>query len=147
MSSRSQIQNLFPLLPHVYYAERQTRFFPSGYIAGLAGFLDGRSATLKLVREFNSLSQAVELYQKAVVDLATAIEAKEEYTPTEVAELFSVGRATVSGWIQAKKLPFEEKKLQHGQIVPMGPRQQRVMGRQFITATTLRQLFEWATPF
>jgi hypothetical protein len=45
VSSRSQMQNLFPHLPHVYIKSRQTRLFPAGYIRGLAEHLDGRSDT------------------------------------------------------------------------------------------------------
>lgn len=141
------MQKLFPLLPYVYYAERQTRFFPAAYIADLSKFLDGRSATQPLVREFNRTPQAAELYRRAVANLEAAIGTREEHTPTQIAELYGVSRATVSGWIRDKKLPFTERKLQGGQIVPMGPRQRRVMGRQFITSATLRRLFTWVSPF
>lgn len=147
VGNRSQMQHLFPLLPHVYYAARQTRFFPTGYLTQLSEFLDGRSATLALVREFNKTPQAAETYRRAVANLETAIGAREEHTPTQVAELYGVSRATVSGWVRDKKLPYEERKLQGGQIVPMGPRQRRVMGRQFIASATLRQLFTWVSPF
>lgn len=147
VTNRSQMQNLFPLLPHVYFVKRQTRFFPAIYIASLADFLAGRSATLSLVREFNKTPLAAELYRSAVADLEAAIGEREEHTPGQVAELFDVTRATVNGWTRSRDLPYTEKKLQGGQIVPKGPRQRRTGGRQFIAASTLRQHFKWVSPF
>lgn len=144
LSSRSQMQNLFPFIPHVYFAKRQTRFFLACYLKGLAEFLDGRSATLQLVRMFNAVDGTPQLYRETRIALAAVINSRAEHTPTQVADVFGVGRATVSGWVQAKVLPVE---IQGGQIVPMGPRQRRVMGRQYIKAQTLHDLFQWVTPF
>jgi hypothetical protein len=147
LSSRSQMQNLFPFIPHVYFARRQTRFFPTSYLKGFAEFLDGRSATLRLVHEFNATDNALPLHHEAQNVLAMEIDSRSEHTPMQVADMFSAGRATVSGWVQAKVLPIEEKKIQGGRIVPMGPRQRRVMGRQCIRAQTLHDLFQWVSPF
>jgi|GEM_PF-2704542 len=147
LSSRSQMQNLFPFIPHVYFAKRQTRFFPTSYLEGFAEFLDGRSATLQLVRTFNATNGAPRLYLETRSTMAAVIDSRIEHTPAQVADIFGVGRATVSGWVQARVLPIDEKKIQGGQIVPKGPRQRRVMGRQYIKAQTLHDLFQWVAPF
>jgi hypothetical protein len=146
LASRSTMQNLFPFVPHLYVRQRQTRLFPTSYINQLAEFLDGKSATIGLVRRFNATATTRRLLAEMQSEFAAAIDAKAEHTPTEVAALLGVSRATVSGWIGSRTLAFNEKKLQKGQIVPMGPRQRRVMGRQFITPQSIRDAAEWVMP-
>ena len=146
LTNRSTLQNLFPLVPHLYVQKRQTRLFPTSYLNKLAEFLGGKSATIGLVRRFNATADARHLFTEMQEEFAAAIDAKDEHTPTEVAALLCVSRATVSGWIQSRALAFTEKKLQKGQIVPMGPRQRRVMGRQFITPQMIRDAAKWVMP-
>ncbi len=146
VTNRSQMQNLFPFVPHLYIRQRQTRLFPASYINALARFLNGRSATLELARQFNRTGPAQQLRQEMQDEFTAALDAKAEHTPVEVAALLSVSRATVSGWTLSGTLAFNEKKLQKGQIVPMGPRQRRVMGRQFITPQMIRDATEWVIP-
>lgn len=140
------MQNLFPFVPHLYVRMRQTRLFPASYINQLAKFLAGRSATIRLVRQFNAATATRRLFTEMQDEFAAAIDAKDEHTPTEVATLLGVSRATVSGWASSGALAFNKKKLQKGQIVPMGPRQRRVMGRQFITPQMIRDAAEWVMP-
>lgn len=146
VTNRSQMQNLFPLLPHLYVKQRQTRLFPAGYINKLAEFLEGRSATMPLVRQFNQTDAARQLRTQVQSEFSAALDAKIEHTPTEVAALLGVSRATVSGWILSGAVSHNEKKLQKGQIVLMGPRQRRVMGRQFITPRMIRDATTWVMP-
>jgi transposase len=103
-------------------------------------------ATLQLVREFNATDTARRLYGDAVEKLAEAINARAEHTPAQVAEMLGVGRVTVSDWIRAGVLSFEERRLHKGRIEPMGPRQRWVMGRQFVKADTLHRFLAWEAP-
>lgn len=146
VTNRSQMQNLFPLLPHLYVKQRQTRLFPTSYITKLVEFLKGRSATMPLVRQFNQTDAARLLRMQMQSELSAALDAKVEHTPTEVAALLGVSRATVSGWTLSGTVSHNEKKLHKGQIVPMGPRQRRVMGRQFITPQMIRDAIKWVIP-
>src|SRR5688500_6310275 len=125
VTNRSQMQNLFPFIPHLYVSQRQTRLFPTSYINTLAGNMHGRSATPQRVRRFNATSAAQRLIVQMQTDLAAAIDQREEHTPAQVADILSVARATVSGWVKSGTLAFNEKRLNKGQIVPMGPRQRR----------------------
>lgn len=146
VTNRSQMQNLFPFVPHLYVPQRQTRLFPTSYINALNGHLNGRSATLALVRQFNTTADARRLIVEMQADLTAAIDQRKEHTPAQVADILSVARATVSGWIKSGTLAFSEKRLHKGEIVPMGPRQRRVMGRQFITPQMIRDATRWVMP-
>jgi transposase len=87
------------------------------------------------------------LYQEARDALKTAIDSRDEHAPTEIADMLCVGRATVSNWVGSGALPFQEKRLKGGRLIPKGPNQRRLMGRQFIKAQTLHDRFQWVTPF
>lgn len=151
LATRSQMQRLFPFLPYLYIEQprshSRTRLFPAGYIYGLRHYLDGRSATKALVEAFNATDEARALFEMTQERLAAKIAMDEEYMPHQVAAMLDVHWTTVSGWVRSGALPYEEKRLKDGEIVPKGPRQRRTKGRQFVTAEMLRTVFQWASPF
>jgi hypothetical protein len=147
VSSRSQMQHFYLYIPHLYVQSRQTRLFPAGYIQALAKHLGDSKPIIRRVREFCESDLARHIHVEERQRLTTAINSRDEHTPTQIAELLGVGRATVSGWIKAGVLPFEEKRLKQGEIVLMGPRQRRVMGWQFVKADTLHEVLQWVAPY
>lgn len=145
------MQNLFPILPYVCFVKyrQATRLFPVNYIAALAQFLDGRSATVRLVRTFNDTAKAQSPYDEAQADFEAAISERGEHTPTQVADILCITKSAVSNWIKVKALPFKlmETQRRNGKLVPFEPGQRALLGKPLIQAKTLRTLFTWSAPF
>jgi len=132
---RGRMQRLLPQLPHVYFEARQTRFFPDNYISRLAEHLDGNTS-LERISSFTTSEEAYQLFCQAQSYLETAFNSKTEHTPSEVANMLSVGRSTVSGWLLSGSLTYRSV-----------PSQDGTADRQYITPATLRRAFEWRHPF
>lgn len=137
--ARSTMQNLLPILPCVYIEARQTRLMPAGYIRGLAEHLDGRSATLPLVREFNRTPDASRLCNEAMAWLEEAVGSREEHSPEEVAMMLGVGRMTISDWVKDGVVAVERKPRKGRKALPAHPMAQR----QVIKPEDLSAILQW----
>ena len=151
--SRSTLQNIFPHLAHLSFSvsgrsERQTRLFPTTYIDSYAAFLRQHSvaATIPSARAFGQTATARQRVQEARQSLAATIAARETHTPDQIAEMLGIGRATITGWERAGVLRVERGKVRGGKVVPLGPRQRMLQGRQLIPASELRQAAVWVMP-
>ena len=151
--SRSQLQNLFPHLPHVAItvseeSGRKTRLFPTAYILAFATFLRRNSlaATIPAARRYAQGDEATRLTTEARQRLEANIAARERHTPDQIATMLGIGRATITGWERARVFRVDRGRLRGGQVVPLGPRQVRYQGRQLIPATELRAAAQWSLP-
>lgn len=151
--SRSTLQNMFPYLAHLSFSvsgqsERQTRLFPTAYIASYATYIrENRvAATIPSAQAFGRTEAAGRRIQEARQALEAAIASRNTHTPDQIAEMLGIGRATITGWERAGVFKVQRGKVRGGQVVPLGPRQRRLQGRQLIPAAELRQAARWVLP-
>jgi AraC-like DNA-binding protein len=151
--SRSTLQNIFPYLAHLSFSvsgqsERQTRLFPTTYINGYAAFLrqGSTAATIPSARAFGQTATAKQLIREAQQRLEATIASSDTHTPDQIAEMLGIGRATITGWERAGVFRVKRGKVRGGKVVPLGPRQRMLQGRQLIPASELRQAAKWVMP-
>ena len=142
--SRRTIQDLLArgIIPHLRTGSNRTRLLPRGYILGLAQYLNGRSATAPLVREFNSTKEARRLVGEAKTRLLAAINLRRKHTSDEAAEILGVERNTVNNWILDEVLHAEVEPRKGMVISSANPLSQKYA----ITAEALHNFVGWVTP-
>lgn len=138
---RSQLQNLFPYLPHIYIAKRQTRLFVGPYIDAYAETLQGRGATLRTVVDFARTERAQQLIRDAQTRINEALSNQASFNAKEVMALFCIGRMTVTQWGEAGVFSVVRRS-----VPPKRDRGQRRSETLLILSTELRQAFTWRVP-
>jgi len=131
---RTQLQNLFPLLPHLYVTRRETRLFVAAYVDAYATYLreHGERATLSTARAFAKTPQAHIITQDVKNRVDTILSTRVVFYPQEVSEFLGVGRSTITDWYAS------------GLLTAVNPRRSRQA--RFIPASELRTALEWKLP-
>jgi hypothetical protein len=145
---RSTLQNIFPYLPHVSFSVssrsgRETRLFPALYIRAYAHYLHlGRTkATIPTAQSFAATRAAQQIITEVQQALEAAISERQTHTPNQVAAMFGIGRATITGWERAGVFHVDRQAHQ-----PVRRRNDGIQVRQFIPAAEVRQAARWVLP-
>lgn len=106
--SRSQLQNLYPLLPHLNITvsrrpARQTRLFVGDYVEMYADMLNYQrvEATIATARDFAASMVARAIISRAGTAFMADVTARNAHSPDQVATLLGISRSTAFAWTRS----------------------------------------------
>jgi hypothetical protein len=140
---RSQLQNLFPLIPYLYVSKRETRLFIGEYIDGYATYLRERQArpTLATARAYLGTPNAQDIIRRVTTEFNQTLATKITFTPTELTKLLNIGRMTVTTWHQNKVFSVVRQ-----EVRPKRDRGKETREVLLIPSGELRKALEWKIP-